>query len=524
MFKSFCISFRLKNTYRVNSIIYSLKQFPGIRRILPQTLYQNRGLKILGNVLSILWEIVSLFLFKGLYLGLLVFAPVFLYDGPKGESFLHIFFCLTVIGGFLNTYMFNPTNDKYYAMVLMRMDARKYTISNYLYEIVKLIAGFLPFTLFFGRMLGLPYWILILAPPFAAAVKVTVIQITLRKYDKTGDTTNENLPPKQTWILTGVLLVAAYGLPCTSVTAGNRYFFLTACFVFFITALISARYIRGFSSFSEMYKQILAQKRQGVSNTREKLAREQSRKAISQDTAITSNKSGFEYFNDLFIKRHQKILWKPVSKMAAICLFAALGIWFLMMMNGEVKAGMNKILMTFLPYFAFIMYLVNRGTMFTRALFMNCDHSMLTYSFYKEPKFILKLFQIRLRELVKMNLIPAVIIAVALPVLLYFSGGTDHPWNYVILAASILAMSIFFSVHYLTCYYLLQPYNAGTETKSSTYQVVIWITYGVCVVLMQVRMPTFVFGIMTIIFCGAYCILASILVYKLADKTFKLRS
>ncbi|MCU6761426.1 Uncharacterised protein [uncultured Roseburia sp.] len=524
MFKSFCISFRLKNTYRVNSIIYSLKQFPGIRRLLPQTLYQNRGLKILGNVLSILWEIVSLFLFKGLYLGFLVFAPVFLYEGPKGESFLHIFFCLTIIGGFLNTYMFNPTNDKYYAMVLMRMDAGKYTLSNYMYEIGKLIIGFLTFMLLFGRMLGLPYWILILAVFFASAVKVTVIQITLRKYDRTGDTTNENLPLKQIWILAGVLLAAAYGLPCIGVTAGNRYFFLTACLVFFISAFVSVRYIRDFSSFSEMYKQILAQKRQGVTNTREKLVRDQSRKAISQDTNITSNKSGFEYFNELFIRRHQKILWKPVSKMAAVCLFAALGIGFLMMMNGEVKAGMNKILMTFLPYFAIIMYLVNRGLTFTRALFMNCDHSMLTYSFYKEPKFILKLFQIRLRELVKMNLIPAVIIAAALPVLLYLSGGTEHPWNYVILSVSILAMSVFFSVHYLTCYYLLQPYNAGTETKSSTYQAAVWATYLVCVVLMQVRMPTFVFGIMTIVFCVAYCILASILVYKLAYKTFKLRT
>ena len=33
-------------------------------------------------------------------------------------------------------------------------------------------------------------------------------------------------------------------------------------------------------------------------------------------------------------------------------------------------------------------------------------------------------------------------------------------------------MSMFFSVHYLTIYYLLQPYNAGTEMKSGTYRIV----------------------------------------------------
>ncbi len=53
--------------------------------------------------------------------------------------------------------------------------------------------------------------------------------------------------------------------------------------------------------------------------------------------------------------------------------------------------------MVFLPYFAFIMYAINRGTGFTRALFMNCDHSLLTYSFYKKPDMVLTLFRIRLK-------------------------------------------------------------------------------------------------------------------------------
>ena len=83
------------------------------------------------------------------------------------------------------------------------------------------------------------------------------------------------------------------------------------------------------------------------------------------------------------------------------------------------------------------MYSINRGTGFTRALFMNCDHSLLTYSFYKQPKFVLKLFQIRLREIIKINLLPAAIIGGGLSVLLYASGGTDHAVNYVVLFVSV---------------------------------------------------------------------------------------
>ena len=113
----------------------------------------------------------------------------------------------------------------------------------------------------------------------------------------------------------------------------------------------------------------------------------------------------------------------------------------------------NEVLMGSLPYFVFVMYLINRGTAFTQALFMNCDHSMLSYSFYKKPAFILKLFRIRLWEIMKVNLLPASVIGLGLPLLLYCSGGTDRPLDYVLLLVSILAMSIFFSVHYLVCYY-----------------------------------------------------------------------
>ena len=64
MNKTFKISFSLKNTYRVNGILFSLKQIPLLKRLLPTTLYRVKGLKIFANILSILWEIVSTFLVK----------------------------------------------------------------------------------------------------------------------------------------------------------------------------------------------------------------------------------------------------------------------------------------------------------------------------------------------------------------------------------------------------------------------------------------------------------------------------
>ena len=49
MNKTFKIAFSLKNTYRVNTILYSLKQIPLIKRILPQELYCDPDLKIFAR-------------------------------------------------------------------------------------------------------------------------------------------------------------------------------------------------------------------------------------------------------------------------------------------------------------------------------------------------------------------------------------------------------------------------------------------------------------------------------------------
>ena len=64
MNKTFRISFSLKNTYRVNSILYALKQIPLVKELLPDRLYQVHGLKVFANVIAALWEVATIFLGK----------------------------------------------------------------------------------------------------------------------------------------------------------------------------------------------------------------------------------------------------------------------------------------------------------------------------------------------------------------------------------------------------------------------------------------------------------------------------
>ena len=525
MNKTLKISFSLKNTYRVNGILFSLKQIPLLKKLLPATLYKVKGLKIFANILSVLWEIVSAFLGKFLYFVTMVGGIGILYKTlPENEVFLHILLFLTVIGSFTNTHLFNPSKDKYYAMILMRMNAREYTLVNYTYEIIKVVIGFLPFTILFGMNKGLPLWFCLLLPLGIAGMKLFAAGITLWDYEKRGFGYNEGKLSKYVWGAIALLLAAAYGLPAVGFVLPSviSIIIFLACIPLGMAGAIK---VLSFGDYRAINQELLS----GLTNQMDSSAKTQiikqaSEKKISADTSITSNRKGFEYLNELFIKRHKKILWNSTKKISYVCAFLVAAVLVGVYMLPEEKTVINEIVMTWLPYFVFIMYAINRGTNFTQALFMNCDHSLLTYSFYKQPSFILRLFQIRLREIMKINAVPALVIGIGLALILFATGGTDNPLNYVVLIVSILCMSLFFSIHYLTIYYLLQPYNAGTELKSGTYRIVLTVTYVVCFALMKLRMPIMIFGIMTIVFCVLYSIVASILVYRLAPKTFRLRT
>ena len=523
MIKSFIISFKLKNTYRANSIIYSLKQFPIINKILPSSLYKNKVLKIFANIISIILELVFTFIGKFLYVCLAIYSFLFAYSVDEVNLFIHIFFFLTIAGAFMNTYMLNPTKDKYYAIVLMNFDAKKYGLSNYYYQLLRLVIGFMPFTIYFGSLINVPLWLCILLPFYVLMAKLIIMGYLILDFKKTKKAKNENLPTIIVWSIIGICVLLAYGLPAIKIVLNPTIFLI----VFVITTLFgiySLNIINSFNDYRRMYKQLLTESNvYAVENTNStKAVKDNSLKQIELDSTFTSNKTGFAYFHELFVKRHSKILTKAVKKQCVIILLIFCFIFIVIKINPIFTTNLNEGILTYLPCFVFIMYCLNRSSSVTQAMFMNCDHSMLTYRIYRTPKVILGIFRERLKTLILINLLPALLIGLGLDILLYLSGGVDVI-TYLIIIISIVAMSIFFSVHYLVLYYLLQPYNINTEVKSSTYRFIQGLTYFIAYLLMDVEMPALYFGILVSIFCISYSLISLFLAYKYAPKTFKLR-
>ncbi|MDD3919623.1 MAG: hypothetical protein PHO41_00390 [Eubacteriales bacterium] len=524
MLKTFAVAFRLRNTYKTNSIIWALKGIPLIKKLLPSSLYASRGLKAFANIVSGISELFSVFLGKALYL-FLIWTQLAVMQANAPDSFAHVLIFATIAGGFLNTYIFNPTKDKFYAIFLLRMDAKRYTLTGYFYFLFKMLLGFTAFSFLFGLLAGASVLTCLAIPVYVVCVKLCFTALSLEDCNKQKKSYNENKFMPLMWVGAAALLGLA-ALPYLGFALPEMVLWVLTA-VLLIPAAFSLRRILRFDDYRSIYKELLKPENfMGSAGTNAAGAAQQLalQKKMTADFSQTSNKSGYQYFNELFMKRHAKLLTRSAKRITvgAAVLFAAafVALYLFPDANDEV----NELCLNYLPYFLFVMYLINRGRTITQAMFMNCDHSMLAYRFYRQPKALLTLFVARLKYVILINLMPAVVIALGLPMLLYITGGTVEPLNYVVLFVSIIAMSVFFSVHNMVLYYLLQPYNVNLESKSATFGILNWVTYMVSWLAIQVQLPTLYFGAAISAFCIIYAIAAFILAYRLAPKTFKLRS
>lgn len=186
----------------------------------------------------------------------MILAALSFMKASTADSFIHIFTFLTVCGAILNTYMFNPTKDKYYAMILMNMDAKKYTLSNYYYSMIKVILGFMPFTILFGSMSGVPLLICLIMPIFVVMIKMIFSIYVLWDFKHNGRARNENVPSKIMWSSIIILVLIAYGLPFIGIAINSTMFYIIFA-ISFIGGIFSFIYINKFNDYKRLYKEIL---------------------------------------------------------------------------------------------------------------------------------------------------------------------------------------------------------------------------------------------------------------------------
>lgn len=526
MINTLKIAFQIDITSVIHSFLYLLQHTPFVKEFVSDSVHQNEKLKRCLSFFSSMFLLGRMVLGKFLYFIFIYATLSFFLKDFNGEVFAHTFFFLSGIGMFINYTILSVGKKKYYAIILMKMDAKKYTCASLFYHLLTTwLFNFLCLFIFHVCFFQFDFSILFLLPLFVVFMKIIGEALHLYCYKKFGFVLFHHPLPYFIILILGLIL--AFLLPYFQIILSFTSYFLIFILLL-LPALVALFYILKIEDYDSIYRKIntmnsVMNQGDAVAYSRQ-MAVDIKKKDYRIDERKLVGKSGYDYFNTIFFLRHRIILSHSAHLYACgfFLFFSGLIIYLLCFPTDHLKL---EILHTIKDHFAWIiliMYFINRGVIVTEAMFYNCDRSMLTFPFYRQSSVILNVFKQRLKTLIHINLTPAIVIGVGTVFLLFVLEGKFFLTSIFVLL-SILLLSVFFSVHHLVIYYLFQPYNAQMQMKSFSFSIIRFLTYFICYLCRNISLslPWFSFAIM--IFTIIYIIIALILVYKKASHTFCLR-
>ncbi len=520
--------FLLQNTYSANSFFYYIKRLPVLGNIFPDSVYALPFLKAVFAIFYNLFLVVKLLFLKVLYLGALVLVSSSLSEMdsitmPQADILLNLLFFFTLAGAVSNCYVLEPKKVQNYAIVFLRMDAKKVALSELFQASLLSALGHLPLFLLLPDLYNLGAYNIISLLLILVACKLigSTVKLSLRSKSKAYKLMGSSF--KDMFIS---VLIASVSILFIYFNISLNGVVLPLLALFFcVAAAFSLRFLFRFQAYLPLYKEMYLQYDE-VLATRGNSKAAQMNKAtnyIELEDNKENPKHGYALLSDCFMKRHKKLLMRFTKRVILIEILILVLVIFACLLDSNVAAFVNLTVVATVPVFTYAMCFFNCGERTVKILFMNCDSEMLTYRFYRQPKAILEMFTLRLKALVAMDWLQSLPIALALPLILFVSGGTEHFYEYPLLFISIMALSTFFSVHNLVVYYLFQPYNKDVEMKNPIYSILKISTYVACYILLRSDPSFSIFGVAICIFCFAYLLISLPLAYRIAPKTFRLK-
>lgn len=536
MFRTQINIFNIMASTNANWFIYYFKRIPLIGKILPDSIYGHIGVKKKIAVLAAILKALGNLLGKAVIVGLMMFLPA-LWIGKefspslRYDSYLHIFFILNFVGSFLSSSAFQNGRNQFICIRLMRMDAKSYIVSTMLFHNLTNFLCFLPAYIVFTVLLGGTLLQGILLAVLAACFSFIGEAVHLLIYSKTGMI----LCKKAAFVLSlGALCLATAYVPIflhSPLVLSPILFRLPFVLAFLVLSAVCVSYLIQSRSYHAIAAVILKAAEFSVNSSLEmnktKFAgvavREKEFKAEDLNSHKFDEKKGFAYLNAIFFERHKRLLVKPIFIRLVIIAVLFIGCVILSVCLPEFNKQLATQKDNILPIFVFIMYFASIGEHISKAMFYNCDMSLLRYSFYRDKNAILSNFRVRLIRIAGLNLLVASAISAAV-VGLFAICQIDWPVvNMVSFVLSILFLSLFFSVHHLFLYYVFQPYTTELGMKNPFFSVIHSAVYLACYFCLRIKSTPSYFALIVLAATVLYIIVALLLVYKYAPKTFRVK-
>ena len=565
----------LRSIIGYNSLVFALKKTPLIGKILPDRLYSTTFLKVIYWIFHVIREVFSLFFTKMAGLGSVYVASlivVTLYysvelmgDMTKQYAFgmfaLLFFLVYAFFGVVLNTKIFDKTTEKDYLVFMIRMNARKLNITLFAYDLGRLFIGYL-LTGLIPAIFGVPVWCWLGIPFLAVFIKLFAGGFLAFRY-KLKSRRHKPLKGTAAGDALKVVLICV-PLPVLFIMVVGGYY-VPVIYLFIISAVLILAGVWGLfellSCSPVLHRKAL---HDGAIIEKETVRAEKERvrsfKSIKANGTVKGNKKGFEYLNALFVKRHFKMLAvKPI--VCTIVILALTAFIIAEFVYGYyVRAGSDaciNMVMTNLRNlvlfrgfedplkpgeldsdFLFFRYAVQSHLLAlfipisicdntyksTQAMYINCDNSLMTFSFFKQPKMIIRLFDVRLKQLISINILPAMAMAIGCNLILFATGGQDYPFQYLINFVAIACMSISFSMYWLSVYYLFQPYTTTASVKGGAYNVAFMAFGFLMSIIAWISVHSLILAAIMLAFTASFVFFIRKLVLKKAPKTWRVKA
>ncbi len=529
MNKTFVNTYKFSFAETANSFIYSLKKLPLIGKKIPDSIYRETNGKLIIGIISAVLNFLWGFLKKAIYMGLMVILPakfIVRNNGDFVSTSLHIFFFLSfVIGPLNNLSVTEHPKDAFNMIRLMKVQPKEYFVSGCIYKRLMCFVNFIPIiVIIFSPIKGMILLLEFIAMRFLGEA------IELFIFDKT----NCLLATKNWFAISLVIinLIAAYLLPYIGITIGFGKFFYSGTGLIFIMilGLLSFIYTIKYNSYHDIGNLIITKnalfKDDVVSSDITFGDVKINEKNIKQEDLKSDkykDKEGYEYLNAIFFNRHRKLLLGTAKFYVIIIAVITIVVMGVIFIKPEINELVLKTIYSTASFWVFIMYIMSTSKRICKAMFYNCDVSLLRYGYYRDPKIILSNFTIRVKKVIAINLMPALAICILLSSLMISSGYGGDMASIIPMMLSILCLSCFFSIHNLFLYYIIQPYTAQLEVKSILFSIINTLTYGICYMCLQLDATTYIFSLGIIIVTVIYVAIALSAIYRFAPKTFRLR-
>ncbi|MCR4617643.1 MAG: hypothetical protein K5669_05600 [Lachnospiraceae bacterium] len=535
----------IKNTININSILHGIRNIPFIGKFIPEKIYGIRAFKIIALIISLHVEIFKAFFGKlGMFM-LLSFASVPISTGvgrTAATAFLYGFVIMSLFLVFFNG-VFAITAQTKYSVFYLGMDAKEYVESVLIYKIFNILVGYVCFGIPAALIVQVKWYIAILIPLFGVGLlmgRVGILMLIYSVKQSLGRKVNRKGVPisvEGNLIIVSIMeTIIFFGGIVGAIPVIYYDLHLIAEIAVIIGALMI---VPGFLLIKRfpygLYRTALFaenERLETIKNTHEKEKKKVSEIEIGElresKKSDTKRSKGFKYLNELFVKRHSKVffgrlIWTIVGMMVVITLASVFLRYELKNSDAVTESTLRYVFSVHPGVFVFILCMINRTAHMARAMYANCDSSLLMYGFYKTPEALAKMYRIRCVSAIKYNMIPGGVMAVFAIVVLMVTGGEEYTFQYIFTVLEILFAVVFFSVRHMALYYLLQPYNSDFMVKSFLYNFLSLIIGTVCFALIFFPFSAKVYTVTGIIFTLIYVILSNVLVRKFGQRTFRIK-